>query len=376
MGLIPSNRKLSVALLVILFALEGYSQGILKRGNKQEEQLQFPLETIYAEVDHNRLRELASKITFSISSGSGSYLFSHQIQNLAIYQSDTIGPLLLGPRIRWPFLSQAGTIPRPIFGYSGWGTKVFVKAIPNRMLPGEFITESDTTFSFTSRTRGIPLNINLFIKIKSFSVGGGAGLEIIQNSSFKQTTEGLKFNEFPFANNIIRPYPLAKGNVVTGSFYGYLGYKFLSYRKIDFRGDVQVGSFLPVRNFDVSAIKPGVLFNIGVNMNREWTDHINLFIRPSFEQKTYDLSIPDLSVSIRHKIQSLQFSAGLEYRIPALPRCYITACRTQIDHLHGNRQYRSRVHPFTHKQNPGYGENKVRVKPNKARTAKDGARPR
>jgi len=207
-------------------------------------------------------------------------------------------------------------------------------------------------------------------------VGGGAGFEWIGNGLFNQETSGLAVNQVPLANSIIRPFTIAKGNISLGKFYGYLGYNFYSLRKFNFRGDLMAGSFMPVKNFDLNAITPGFLMNLGVNINREWTDQIHIFMRPSFEQKNYDLSIPDLGVSIRHQVQSIQLTAGLEYRIPALPRCYITACRTQIDHVHGNRQYRSRVHPFTRKQNPGYGENKVKVKPNRARSAKDGARPR
>jgi hypothetical protein len=32
-----------------------------------------------------------------------------------------------------------------------------------------------------------------------------------------------------------------------------------------------------------------------------------------------------------------------------------------MNHAHGNREYRSRVHPFYKKQNPNYGENYPRL---------------
>jgi hypothetical protein len=48
---------------------------------------------------------------------------------------------------------------------------------------------------------------------------------------------------------------------------------------------------------------------------------------------------------------------GLSYSIPELPRCYLKDCKIQINHAHGNKEYRSRRHPIYKKQNPGYGEN-------------------
>ena len=50
-------------------------------------------------------------------------------------------------------------------------------------------------------------------------------------------------------------------------------------------------------------------------------------------------------------------SIGVTYKIPELPRCFLKDCHAQINHAHGNKEYRSRRHIFYKKQNPGYGEN-------------------
>ena len=358
----PTNISYLLWFGLIALSTSVAGQGLFKKKSKPEHSLQFPLETIYAEIDHNRFRELCSKITFNISSGSGDHFLSHTLNNVGIYQSDSLGPLLVG-----------GNDPRPASGYSGWVTDPISKAIPSRVRPGEFITPSDTSFYFTSRTRSIPINIEAFIKYKSFRAGGGIGLDIMGNSLFQHDTSNLALNDVPLANNLIRQVPLAAGNVTLRRVYGYLGYEFLALRKFYFKGDVMVGTMLPGKNFNNDLIKSGISYNLGLNVRREWSEYWSLFIRPSVEQKSYTLTPPGINSGIEHRIRSFYLNAGLEYRIPSLPRCYITACRTQIDHDHGNRQYRSRVHPFTRKQNPGFGENKVRVKPNRVRSKKDGA---
>jgi hypothetical protein len=48
---------------------------------------------------------------------------------------------------------------------------------------------------------------------------------------------------------------------------------------------------------------------------------------------------------------------GATYRIPELRRCFLKDCHAQLNHAHGNREYRSRRHPIYKKQNPHYGEN-------------------
>jgi hypothetical protein len=53
----------------------------------------------------------------------------------------------------------------------------------------------------------------------------------------------------------------------------------------------------------------------------------------------------------------LYLTVGFTYSLPELPRCFLKDCHAQINHAHGNKEYRSRRHPIYKKQNPGYGEN-------------------
>lgn len=331
----------------------------------QGPRLDFPLETIYAEVDENKLRKIASRITFSFSSGTGDHKFQHELNGFGIYQSDSLGPLLVGSKD-----------PRPTSGVSGWTARPKVNLIKPKPGWGEFNTITDTSFFFRSRAKGIPLTIDATIQLKTITIGFGIGFDLIGNHLVFQDFPADSAARPPLATNLVRPVPFSRGNFSIRSTYLTLGYDIYRIKRIILRGDLRAGLLSMGRNFDKAFITPGSNFNIGLNFRREFSEYFSLFVRPSVEFKSYKLKPPGLTPEINHRIQTEYLSFGFNYTIPALPKCYVTACRAQIDHPHGNKRYRSRVHPFFRKQNPGYGENKVRVKPNRARTRKDGAVPR
>jgi hypothetical protein len=335
------------------------------RSEKKFKELQFPLETIYAETDRHIIRELCSKITFSLSSGTARHNLSHDLMGIAVYQSDTLGPLLI-----------TTNNPRPVTGVSSWISNVKTRDIPQQAAPGEFLTIPDTTFSFSSRTSGVPYQLQATVKIKKFMVGAGVGIEILRNTVYKQEIPEGQAAVPPGSTNLIRPVSLSKGDVSLSRFYAYAGYDFFRYRKFTLSADAVAGQVYPGRNFNSTVVSPGFLFGGGLNARYQLSENLGVFVRPSADRKHYTIKSSLINAPVRHDINSTYLNFGISYSIPALPKCYVSACRTQIDHGHGNRHYRSRVHPFFRKQNPGYGENRVRVKPNRVRSVKDGAIPR
>jgi hypothetical protein len=131
-----------------------------------------------------------------------------------------------------------------------------------------------------------------------------------------------------------------------------------------------VGGFKPGKNFDLSQIKKGVYVNAGVTIEHEFSEYLKAFLRPSFEIKNYTLSLPGSDVTIPHYINAFYVNIGLTYAIPDLPRCFHKECQAQMNHVHGNREYRSRMHKIYKKQNPLYGENYPRLLKYKGRNKK------
>jgi hypothetical protein len=87
------------------------------------------------------------------------------------------------------------------------------------------------------------------------------------------------------------------------------------------------------------------------------SEYFRLFVRPSYEIRSYTLNFAETGQSIDHKFNAFYINVGATYRIPELRRCFLKTCKAQMNHAHGNREYRSRVHPIYKKQNPHYGEN-------------------
>ena len=123
-----------------------------------------------------------------------------------------------------------------------------------------------------------------------------------------------------------------------------------------FTGDLQLGGYSPGSNFDSSLVKAGTFINLGVTVERELSEYLRIFVRPSYEIKSYTMSLA-AGPSIAHNINAFYLNIGLTYSLPELPKCVIPGCKIQINHAHGDREYRSRVHPIYKKQNPQYGEN-------------------
>jgi hypothetical protein len=120
--------------------------------------------------------------------------------------------------------------------------------------------------------------------------------------------------------------------------------------------DANFGGYNLGSTFDKTIIKKGMYINLGLVAERQMSEYFRLFVRPSFELKSYKLNIPE-STSITHHFNAFYLNVGASYRMPELRRCPFKSCRAQVTHAHGNREYRSRVHPIYKKQNPHYGEN-------------------
>jgi hypothetical protein len=123
-----------------------------------------------------------------------------------------------------------------------------------------------------------------------------------------------------------------------------------------FTGELQIGSFKPHTNYNTALVTPSTFINLGVTIERPLSEYFKVFVRPAYEIKSYDLQIPG-SKSIAYNMNALYLTFGFTYAIPELPRCFLKDCHAQINHHHGNKEYRSRRHPVYKKQNPGYGEN-------------------
>lgn len=300
----------------------------------------IPLDHFYVKREKSNLRVLLSKINVEVSLGGGTTFMRHQLGGLGIYQPTTGAPTLFR------------TLPAPPVNavvFNNWITTSAVQIVTAD--PAGFRVFSDTaTLGFKGRALNIPLKISLYYEFSRFRVGGGYSYEYMRMGDFRSLSLQDK----------IRDVSIDKPGALMRKYYGMFGVSFFRYQDYLFVADVNVGDFQPKPNFNQSIIVPSSLYaNFGVTIERGLSEYFKGFIRPNFEIKNYVLQSP----GIKHSMNAFYINFGFTYRLPELRRCFLVDCKAQINHAHGNREYRSRQHPVYKKQNPGYGENnKVLIK--------------
>jgi hypothetical protein len=321
-----SKIALLLALAVFALPLTGFSQ------NKGKSAI--PLDHFYAKPRKgvDMIGRLLKNVNFGLSTGYGNTFFSHNLNGFGIYQAPGSSPQIF----------SGSTATR----YGNWVNNV---AIDNSAAATTaFVVNSDTaSLGFKGNALNIPLQLFVYYSIKQrYRIGAGYSYELMSMGSFQSIS---------YANNVSSFQPASPTGFVR-KYYGLLGVSFYRMGEYLFTGDLQIGDFKPKSNFSAS-VTGGMYYNFGVTIERDFSEYFRVFARPSFEFKSYDLAIPESGRAISHSVNAFYINVGITYRIPELPRCFLKDCHVQINHAHGNREYRSRRHPVYKKQNPGYGEN-------------------
>ena len=165
-----------------------------------------------------------------------------------------------------------------------------------------------------------------------------------------------RFRPISYGNDIGSFSPQAN-NFFLKKYFGMIGGMVYRYNEYTLVADANIGGFKLGNDFNKSLIKKGLYYNLGATIEREFSEYFRVFARPSYEFKNYKLTIPETSQTIKHRFNAWYINIGVTYRLPEVRRCPLKDCHAQINHAHGNREYRSRRHPIWKKQNPHYGEN-------------------
>jgi len=297
-----------------------------------QEETKFPLEKFY--VDRKKsMRSLFKNFRFGVGLGYGNTYFSHSLNGFGIYQVPGQSPEIF-----------KGSSP-PALRYNNWVNSVGMDSTV--INPGATIVSPGAKLGFKGNALNIPLKLTLHYEYKRYRIGGGYSWEFMSIGTLHPTNQAGKISDF-------------QPSGATGFMKKYFGLLGVSFARLDnylFTADANIGGFKPGANFNSGAISKGLYFNLGVVAEREMSEYLRLFVRPSFDFKSYSINLPENGGSIKHNINAFYLNFGFTYTIPELPRCFNKDCAVQINHAHGNKEYRSRVHPIYKKQNPGYGEN-------------------
>ena len=309
--------------------------GVAYSQYESESDATIPLENFYIKRQKGgALRSLLSKLTFGLSTGYGGTSFKHDLSGFSIMQVDGSTPELT---------STSTTVPTT--RYANWVNDVTPST--NTDAPTFFVSSDTAQLGFKSNTFSIPLKATLHVQIDRYRIGGGYSFDYTNVGEFQPVSYQGDINSFQ----------LDKKGFFMKHYFGLIGAEVYRYYEYLLVVDVNIGGYKLGNQFNKSLMQKSLYFNFGVTAEREMSEYFRLFIRPSYEIKNYKLAIPETGLSVPHKMNAFYLNIGVTYRIPELARCFLKTCHAQINHAHGNKEYRSRRHPVFKKQNPHYGEN-------------------
>jgi hypothetical protein len=300
---------------------------------EHEQDATIPLDYFYIKRQKNGLRMILSKLYFGFSTGYGSTSFSHHLDGFGIAQ-----PVGGAPRI----FDHNNLATR----YTNWTNNVVADTDP---LPaGAFTVNSDSAdIGFRSKSLIIPFKGTVHVEFNRFRLGGGYSIDYMRAGTFEPT----------HYSSDIAGFKLDKSSFFVKHYFGMIGASVYRYDDYVLAVDANVGGYSLGSDFAKNLMKKSIYVNVGVSAERQFSEYFRVFIRPSYEIKSYKLSIPETTQTLSHTLNGFYVNVCITYRLPELRRCILKSCHAQINHVHGNREYRSRRHPFYKKQNPHYGEN-------------------
>jgi hypothetical protein len=321
---------------------------------QDEEKTKFPLEKFYVEREKNKTSFL-NKLVFGLSIGVGNTYLSHETAGFGIYQLSGQAPLLFDTQPETVY----NVVPPELFPqgmesairYSNWINDATQSTSPiseNTFNPLTFQSITIAPYKFRGNGFNVPIKLTVHYEFKQFRFGAGYSYELMLLGDFTGKSA---------SNPEVYSVSPSKKVGFMNRYFAVLGYSFYRYNKYLMTVDANIGNFSPGTNFNSSQIQKGLYYNLGLTVEREFSEYFKVFARPSIELKSYSIALAPSGKSIDHSMNSIYLNVGVTYRIPPLPKCFLKDCRIQINHAHGNKEYRSRAHKFYEIQNPGYGEN-------------------
>ncbi|WP_185113954.1 hypothetical protein [Fulvivirga imtechensis] len=329
-----------MAFVLLHFAQKSFAQK--GRGDRPS----IPLDHFYAEPENrNALRVLLSKFHFSFSTGYGRTFYRQDLSDFAILQQQDSLPLIFGK----DFNIAGGNISS---GYNYWFNDLQSRNNINFDPSTDFIVSADSAaLKFTAPGMSIPLNFSIHFEFDRYRVGGGFAFEYHRPGNFNPTVY----------EDRISGYEPNFGSTFFKKYYVMLGARVYRYYEYSLSVDANIGAINLTSKFNKSIIQKGVYLNLGATVERDLSEYFRVFVKPSFDIKSFTLNIPETDLTIPQSMNAFYLSFGITYRIPELPKCFLKQCTTQVNHQHGNMEYRSRMHPVYKKQNPHHGENYPRL---------------
>ncbi|MEQ9442687.1 MAG: hypothetical protein RIG62_26840 [Cyclobacteriaceae bacterium] len=286
------------------------------------------------------LRSILNKFSVNFSTGYGRTFYKHELTDYN-YVRTREGSYI------FPNGEGTSTVP----AYRNWFNKVETAQLYLPTNPDSLTLVSSDSSAILMRGGGyhIPINLLIYYNLYRFRIGGGANLDFHRVNPPQPEDFHTVFPEPPsFRTTQIR-------------YFGLLGYSIYEYYDNAFGIDMRAGVIKMGKGFDKTSIEATPFFNIGVTLEKVYSEYFRVYLRPAYEFKNYDLLLPEgPTTTINHRNSSFFITLGVSLNYPEMPRSPIKADKTQMRHYvtdpkTGVRR-EVRGQPFWKKQDPKIGE--------------------
>ncbi|MFY0591975.1 hypothetical protein [Roseivirga sp.] len=368
----PRKRTLLLLIFFTCFSAFQAEAQLFKRKNKKANVDAFVLEEAPDPEKQKRqaerrlvnpLRKFANRFNFSIEKGFGYFTYSNTFTDASIIRDPRGDQLYIVP------LDQEDGTTSPINAYNNWFNDITPIGI-ERIDDDSHIVRSDTVdFRYSNSGNINPLTFRLSFSIKKLDKQHFETTKekIYTDEDLVRIGGGISFGNLNFdatstqdVASALRGFNLPRTKLSTTKIFGSVSYNFYTLGDYSIHADV-LGGVWKIKsshaNNDLITYDP--FFNVGIMFQQKFSKYFKAYIRSSFELRSY--TIANDQISTQHKFSLFSIDLGLLLKYPTYPRNKYQADQVQLEHVFDGKIYRGR--PFYRKQNPRYGQNRVRRKP-------------
>lgn len=312
----------------------------------------------------NPVREMLNRFNLQVEKSFGFFNYQNTLEGVTVVRSSNLENLYAVP-----LGNESLTLPEPQ-GIDNWTTDLNATTFP-RIDDDSHLVGTDTAALIYRNPGSInPLTLRLSFSLKKLDKEHfkTTGDKRYLDEDLLRIGGGISFGKIKFRNEaatqdvlpILGNYEMPATELSTTQLFGSLTYNFYSLGDFSMLADVKGGVWkIKTSQVNNELITYDPFVNVGVMFQTTFSKYFKGYIRPSVELRSYTLANDVVTSSHQFTLFSVDFGLLLKY--PTYPRNPYPAHQVQMEHVFNGKMYRGR--PFYQKQNPRYGQNRVRRKP-------------
>lgn len=293
------------------------------------------------DVKRSPIRAILNKITIGTSLGYGLNYYRQKLPYNVMRQGDE------------HYISPQSD---PSLWYSTWLNNPQFNPLATNGTPDGMVAGDTTDLGLQGFGHSLPLSLDLHVVLLDrFRIGGGLGFEMFS----------IRPLNFKGDGGILMAYEPAVKNALAWRYYGMLGTRVIRWENWDHSVEVRLGKKNFLTKFE--NVNESAFFNLGFMMERHFSEYFRFTLRPSLEWFSFTSQVGE--EELKTTDPSLYIQAGISFNYPRLPRCPISSCHIQLEHVHNGKEFRGQ--PIHRWQNPKYGQNHPELQRNLKRRKDD-----